>query len=232
MVIRDGIGHRTRGTNDTSLALLTRVVSGPRTSTDAPASRSLVTPTSRTPDLPDDADVLARVAQGDGRALAAVYERHAGAVLGLARRILHNEALAEEVAQRVFLDLWQRPERFDPARGSVRSWLLAQTHGRSVDLVRSERARAEREARDARTEPRTMPTVEGFVDLSLLAADVQRAVASLPEGERSALMLAYFGGRTYREVALELGEPEGTIKSRIRAALSRLRDEIDPEIVP
>ena len=156
-------------------------------------------------------------------ALAEAYRRHAGAVFSLARRVLADLTAAEEVVQEVFLRLWTQPDKFDPGRGSLRSYLLAQTHGRSVDLLRSNISRRRREEREARQ------TAEGGYDLEhevwdLAVADqVKQVVAVLPVAERKAIELAYFGGHTYREVATLLGEPEGTVKSRIRAGLKRMR---------
>jgi len=179
-------------------------------------------------DLSDASDVALAVAIGRYRqeALAEAYRRHAGAVFGLAKKLLADQALAEEIVQEVFLRLWNAPDRFDPDRGSLRSYLLAQTHGRSVDVLRSEGARRLREERDARR------TAEGGYDLELEVHDmataegVRRAVSALPAGERAAIEMAYYGGRTYREVAVQLGEPEGTVKSRIRSGLRRLRGEM------
>jgi len=147
-------------------------------------------------------------------------------VYGLARRLLQVENLAEEVVQEVFLRLWNQPDRYDPARGSLRSFLLAHTHGRAVDLLRSEGARRQREEREARV------TAEGGYDLDhevwdmATAERVRSALSNLPQGERAAIELAYFGGLTYREAAGRLGEPEGTVKSRIRTGLKRLRGEL------
>ena len=128
--------------------------------------------------------------------------------------------------QEVFLRLWNDPERFDPARGALRSYVLAQVHGRSVDLVRAESARRSREERDARRTVTVDRDLEREVWELTLHEHVRDALTELNEGERQAIELAYFGGHTYREVADLLGEPEGTVKSRIRSGLGRLRDSL------
>jgi RNA polymerase sigma-70 factor (ECF subfamily) len=144
----------------------------------------------------------------------------------LARRQLSERSLAEEVVQEVFLRLWNDPVRYDPARGSLRSYLLAQAHGRSVDLLRSEGARRAREEREARATAEAGYDVEHEVWDLATADQVRQAIERLPAAERECIALAYFGGRTYREVASQLAEPEGTVKSRIRAGLKRLRQEL------
>jgi len=173
-----------------------------------------------------DAALVVALARYQQTALGEIYRRHAGAVFGLAKRVLSDQAKAEEIVQEVFLRLWNQPERFDPERGTLRSYLLAQTHGRSVDVLRADVSRRRREERDARE------AAEGGYDLDrevwdlALAEQVRDAMRRLHPGERAAVELAYFGGRTYREVADELGEAEGTVKSRIRSGLKRLRSEL------
>jgi RNA polymerase sigma-70 factor (ECF subfamily) len=170
----------------------------------------------------DTALVLA-VARYRQEALAETYRRHAGSVFALAKRVIGDPVLAEEVVQEVFLRLWNDPDKFDPSRGSLRSYLLAQTHGRAVDLLRSEGSRRRREETEARQAAESGYDIEHEVwDLDL-AEHVKKAVAVLPEDERRAIQLAYFGGHTYREVATLLDQPEGTVKSRIRAGLKRMR---------
>jgi RNA polymerase sigma-70 factor (ECF subfamily) len=127
------------------------------------------------------------------------------------------------MVQEVFLRLWNEPERFDPERGSLRAFLLAQAHGRAVDILRSDTSRRRREERDARRTAEAGYDIEHEVWDLAVAEQVKTAMTELPEDERKAIELAYFGGRTYREVAVALGAPEGTVKSRIRTGLRRLR---------
>ncbi|HVT42306.1 MAG TPA: sigma-70 family RNA polymerase sigma factor [Acidimicrobiales bacterium] len=170
-----------------------------------------------------DAQLVTSIARYSEVALAEAYRRHGGAVYGLAKRVLQNPTEAEDVTQEVFLRLWNQPDRFDAARGSLRSFLLAQAHGRAVDAVRASSSRQAREARDA------MRTAQGPYDLEheawdLAVADqVASAMGSLPDDERRAIELAYFDGHTYREVATLLDQPEGTVKSRIRNGMRRMR---------
>lgn len=161
---------------------------------------------------------------GGSEAIAAAYREHAGAVFTLAHRLLRDRSLAEEVTQEVFVRLCTRPERFDPRRGSLRSFLLADCHGRSIDAIRSESARREREVREVRLGgARRTGDIAGEVCQTDVHEQLAELVHGLPVRERDAIVLAYADGITYREVAAALGEPEGTVKGRIRSGLQRLR---------
>jgi RNA polymerase sigma-70 factor, ECF subfamily len=177
-------------------------------------------------EVSDSALALA-IARYDQSALAEAYRRHAGAVFGLARRLLIEPALAEEIVQEIFLRLWNDPTRFDPERGTMRSYLLTQTHGRSVDVLRADTSRRAREERDVRRTAESGYDIEHEV-LDMATSDhVRRSLEALPADERQAIELAYFGGYTYREVATRLDQPEGTVKSRIRSGLKRLRTDLN-----
>ncbi len=173
-----------------------------------------------------DAVLVLGLARYQQEALAEVYRRHAGSVFGLAKRLLADQAKAEEVVQEVLLRLWDQPDRFDPERGTLRSFLLAQAHSRAVDVLRADTSRRTREQRDAREAAEGEYDIDHQVWDLALADHVRRALESLQPGERAAVELAYFGGMTYREVAAALGEAEGTVKSRIRSGLRRLRAEL------
>lgn len=174
-----------------------------------------------------DRHLVARLAAGDADALAEVYRQYSGLVFGLSRRVLNEQSLAEDVTQEVFVFLWQHPERFDPSRGTLRGWLALLAHRRSVDRLRSEMRRSQAEAR-AEVESSTAPVTaeaDDVVAAAWLSGRVREALSKLPNEQREAVVLAYFGGRTYRQVATELAIPEGTAKSRLRLALGRL-DEL------
>jgi RNA polymerase sigma-70 factor, ECF subfamily len=171
----------------------------------------------------EDAALAAAIAARDEGALAEVYRRHGPNCFALARRVLVDRTLAEEVVQEIFVRLWNDPQRYEPARGSLRSFLVAQAHGRSVDLLRAETARRRREEKEARQRFEPELDLEREIVNLTEGETVRDALSALPEAERVAIELAYFGGHTYREVAALLEQPEGTIKSRIRSGMLRLR---------
>jgi RNA polymerase sigma-70 factor (ECF subfamily) len=181
----------------------------------------------------EDRELAARLQAGDQAALAEVYDRYVGLVFGMARRVLGDEAKAEDVTQEVFVYVWEQPHRFDASRGSLRSWLGLLAHHRSVDRVRSD---VRRNRGEARVDPvDVVTTCAGDVDDELsgtwLADRVREALDQLPAEQRDAVVLAYFGGRTYRQVATELAIPEGTAKSRLRLALAKLDDLLRPSLM-
>jgi RNA polymerase sigma-70 factor (ECF subfamily) len=171
---------------------------------------------SRKPDVALAEGLLAR----DEEALRQVIAEHGPAVLGIARRVLADSSLAEEVAQDTFVALWRRPGAFDPERGSLHAFLVGMARNKAIDLVRREQVRR-RAAEEllAQPAPDSIPDPSGVVETGDLTASLNH----LPPPQREAIVLAYFGGRTYREVAQELGIPEGTAKTRLRDGLKRLR---------
>jgi RNA polymerase sigma-70 factor, ECF subfamily len=171
----------------------------------------------------DDRALIAAITRHDDAAMAEVLRRHRGPVLAFARRLVGDSARAEEISQEVFLRLWERSSRFDAERGSLRAFLLAITHGRALDVVRSDAARRSRELRDSERTIAPRVGVEAEVVAQTVAGAVHRALAQLPDSERRAVELAYFGGHSYRTVAGMLDEPEGTVKGRIRNGLAKLR---------
>jgi RNA polymerase sigma-70 factor, ECF subfamily len=171
-----------------------------------------------------DARLVAAIAERDQSALADAYNEHGSRVHAIARGLC-GHTRAEDLTQEVFLWLWNNPERFDPERGSLRSYLLMQVHGRAIDVLRSDTARAAREVARTQRQEVEEPDTEAIALALLERADINQLVSALPSRERRPIVLAYFGGHTYREVARLLAVPEGTIKSRIRSGLQRLRLE-------
>ncbi|MEY2417675.1 MAG: polymerase sigma-70 factor, subfamily [Actinomycetota bacterium] len=177
-----------------------------------------------------DAALVIAIGRWNDEALAEAYRRHGGAVFALARRVCRDATVSEEVVQEVFVKLWTTPDRFDPERGSLRSWLLAQTHSRAIDRLRSDSSRRAREERDVSRTANAGYDVEREVWDLAVADRVNDVMGELPDLERRAIELAYFDGYTYREVAQLLDTPEGTVKSRIRSGLKRMRaDLVDAE---
>lgn len=176
-----------------------------------------------------DATLVLAIARWQEPPLAEAYRRHSGAVGSLARRVLGTADASEEITQEVLTTLWERPERFDSSRGSLRSFLLATAHSRAIDHLRSQSARTAREEREARMVASEGYDIEGHAWDLHLNNQVKRAVRALPETERQAIELAYFGGHTYREVGGLPGGAEETVKSRIRSGLGRLRNAVGSE---
>ena len=167
--------------------------------------------------------LLGRVARGDQDAYAAVYDRTAGQVLGLVLAVVRDPAQSEEVTQEVLLDVWRSASRFDAELGSAAAWVMTLAHRRAVDRVRSEQKAAEREMRVASSAVAYDEVAEA-VEARLDRERVRRCLGSLTELQRESVTLAYYGGYTYREVAGLLGVAIGTVKTRMRDGLIRLRD--------
>lgn len=180
--------------------------------------------------LVEDATLLRRLACGDEAALEAVYQRYGGACYRLARRILDDAQLAEDVVQQVFLALWQG-SGYDPARGAVSTWLLSVTHHKAVDMVRRENGRRKRLTSDQHLieHQAAGPGPEDQAWASLRADRTREALRHLTAEHREVLLLAYYGGYTQREIADMTGLPIGTVKSRTLHAMRRLRTLLGPE---
>lgn len=165
-----------------------------------------------------------RVAGGDQEAFAALYDTLGARVHGLARRVVRDPAIAEEVTQEVFLQAWREAHRFEPGRGTALSWVLTLTHRRAVDRVRAEQAQSDRLHRyESRSTVTPYDTTAEQASERLEAGRVRRALEKVGEPHRSALELAYLEGLTHREVAERTGVPLGTAKTRIRDGLHKLR---------
>ncbi|MBA2414657.1 MAG: sigma-70 family RNA polymerase sigma factor [Geodermatophilaceae bacterium] len=179
-----------------------------------------------------DVALVGRLTQGDTAALEQLYDRYGRPAYSLARRILADDGLAEDVVQEVFLALWRQPERFDADRGAFSSWLLTMTHHKAVDAVRREETLRRRRSRAADEDEALLgtaaagPDVDDQVIRGIQGDGVRRALLELPDVQREALTLAYFGGYTQREVAALTGAPLGTVKTRMLAGMRRLKDAL------
>jgi RNA polymerase sigma-70 factor (ECF subfamily) len=174
---------------------------------------------------PSLAELFGRVVRRDRDAFSALYDELSPMVFGLAMRTTRSKQLAEEVTQEVFIQIWREAERFDSSRGSARSWVATLAHRRSVDTVRRTQSAADREE--------AVPPQGPDIDVAERVVDdeerrrVRAAMGELTDLQREAIELAYFGGLTYREVAEHLGAPLGTVKSRMRDGLARIRASME-----
>ncbi len=170
-------------------------------------------------------DLLVRVAKGDNDAFEAVFTRASGPIYGLVRRVLRDPAQSEEVAQEVLINVWKSASRFDEKQGSAMAWIMTMAHRRAVDRVRSEQSATERARRlSSRSFEPSYDEVSEAVEIRLEKEAVRRCLGSLTELQRESVGLAYYGGYSYREVSELLDVPLGTVKTRMRDGLIRLRD--------
>ena len=176
--------------------------------------------------LSDEA-VVALCARSDQVALAELYDRYGRVAYGLAVRVLRDEALAEDAVQEAFLAIWRGAARYIPERGKASTWILTVVHRRAVDLVRREQRRRTEQLPETEIETSTGTPSDEAVWLRLERERVQAALAALPDRQREAIELAYYGGFTQSELAERLGEPIGTIKSRMFTGLARLRELLE-----
>lgn len=175
-------------------------------------------------------ELLRRAGRGDQSAFAELYDALSPLVYGVVLKVVRDPSQAEEVAQEVFVELWRLAARFDGTKGSAKTWAATLAHRRAIDRVRSEQASRVRQDRDANQTIRNeRDVVAAEVESSFDQVRVRRALLQLSELQREAVELAYFGGHTYREVAVLLDVAEGTVKSRIRDGMIRLRDELGGE---
>ena len=179
-----------------------------------------------------DALLADRLVAGDERALGEIFDRLGPVVYGAALRVLGDASAAQDVAQDVFVELWCHPGRYDPAAGTLRTYLAVLARHRAVDLIRGELRRIARQERTHRLSPGQPPSLPSDEVVAAEAASLVRAaVGLLPESQRQVVELAYFGGLSYREVALAAGIPEGTAKSRLRLALAKLETVLDRQML-
>jgi RNA polymerase sigma factor (sigma-70 family) len=178
------------------------------------------------PPVPDDA-LARRIRSGNREALGELYDRYASVALATALRVVADRDMAEDLVHDAFVAVWQKIGRFDPARGSLRAWLLTIVRNRAIDRVRGTRPSLEVSEADEQSLLRTSPNPTWEVAVARLSAvELRTALDMLPAEQREAVELAYFGGRTYREIAELTGVPQGTANGRLRLALAKLREAL------
>ncbi|HEY8448180.1 MAG TPA: sigma-70 family RNA polymerase sigma factor [Thermomicrobiales bacterium] len=184
-----------------------------------------------------DAELIARASEGDARALETLYDRYARVVYSFALRIVGDPQVAEELMQEVFFRAWQQGRAFRSSRGSFITWLLSITHNLSIDELRKRRRRPQRAENNHEEDqpllsdmPDESQNIEEEVWLTTLRERIAKALETLPPAQREAIELAYFQGLTQREVAERLGEPLGTIKTRMRLGMQKLREQLGDEL--
>ena len=188
--------------------------------------RSAASSADADPPLDDVGNALRQAGRGEQEAFSRFYDLTAAMVHGVILRVVRDPGMAEDVTQEVFVEIWRLAPRYDPSRGSAKSWAATIAHRRAVDRVRSEESRRRREEADGRGEAAAFDSVSETVGDDLERERVTKALTSLSVTQREAVTLAYYGGHTYREVAALLDVPEGTVKTRIRDGLIRLRDTL------
>lgn len=190
----------------------------------------------RSSDPPTSPDLIQAIQAGDERALGTLYDLHSPSMYALAGAIVREDADAEEVVADVFLSVWRNPDAYDPTRGSLGAYLTVMTRSKALDRVRARRRRRRAEERSASVDPSGIatpmgeagPSPDDRVDVAEMRALLEPALGALPEAQQEAIALAYLGGYSHSEIADALSEPLGTVKTRIRTGMAKLRDALLP----
>ena len=182
----------------------------------------------------DDRQLIERTALGDKGALEELYNRHSAAIFSLARYMLRLETLAEEATQEVFINIWLRASSYRPERGEPRAWLMSVAHHKVIDIIRAQKRTATASNPEDYETLAALPSkdlgTEEEAQLNLERARVRQALDKLPEAQREVIALAYFGGLSQSEIAARLGQPLGTVKTRVRLAMQKLRAELEEDV--